>query len=168
MQENIKFLGNFTEAMKEFCSDKILKVEKYMNVSYATVKYNSYKNNNISVEISLDNKVRASKLGEDFYALVQDVVEKLIQQIKRYGKYTKEYKKPVDFLNFEEDEDKEEYINPLISRIKEVDLKVMSDEDAIETMNLLGHSFFVYRDQDEKVRLIYAKEDGTYGLLKCF
>ena len=40
----------------------------------------------------------------------------------------------------------------------------MDVEEAILQMNLLGHSFFVYRDaQQGAVCVVYHRKDGGYG-----
>ena len=33
-------------------------------------------------------------------------------------------------------------------------------------MNLLGHDFFVYRNTDDVVSIVYRRRDGGYGLLE--
>ena len=42
----------------------------------------------------------------------------------------------------------------------------MFSDEAIEQMELIGHSFFVYRDAEtEKVSVVYRRADGNYGLI---
>ena len=42
----------------------------------------------------------------------------------------------------------------------------MSVEEAIMQMNLLGHEFFVFRDdRDEEICVVYKRRDNTYGLI---
>ena len=42
----------------------------------------------------------------------------------------------------------------------------MSVEEAILQMNLLGHDFFVYRNTDHVVSIVYRRKNGGYGLLE--
>ena len=43
----------------------------------------------------------------------------------------------------------------------------MQPEDAIEQMELLGHSFFIYFDPDSKgMAVLYRRHDGSYGVLE--
>ena len=43
----------------------------------------------------------------------------------------------------------------------------MSDEEAIEQMELLGHDFYVfYNVDDNRVNVVYRRADGDYGLLQ--
>ena len=51
-------------------------------------------------------------------------------------------------------------------RTKTFSSKPMSAEEAILQMNLLGHTFFVFRDDaTEQTCVVYKRHDNTYGLL---
>ena len=43
----------------------------------------------------------------------------------------------------------------------------MGVEEAIMQMNLLGHTFFAFRNDDDggAFAVVYAREDGGYGLI---
>ena len=50
---------------------------------------------------------------------------------------------------------------------KKIDLKPMDEEEAILEMELLGHSFFVYRDMNtDSICVLYKRKDGDYGLIE--
>jgi len=60
----------------------------------------------------------------------------------------------------------EEKIPGKLVRTKEFILRPMTVEDAILQMELLSHSFFVYKDMDNnKVQILYKRNDGDYGLI---
>ena len=51
-------------------------------------------------------------------------------------------------------------------RIKHFPTKPMSVEEAIMQMNLLGHNFFVFFNNDTNVvNVVYRRQDREYGLL---
>ena len=53
-----------------------------------------------------------------------------------------------------------------IARRKDIELQPMSEVEAIEQMELLGHSFFMFYNADTHiVNVIYRREHGDYGLL---
>ena len=53
-----------------------------------------------------------------------------------------------------------------IVRTKEFELFPMSVEEAIMQMNLIGHQFFVFfNDETGNVSVVYTRKDGTYGLI---
>ena len=47
-------------------------------------------------------------------------------------------------------------------------VKVMTVEEAILQMNLLGHSFFVFRntDDDNAICVVYTRNSGGYGIIE--
>lgn len=61
---------------------------------------------------------------------------------------------------------KEEVISDRVVRRKEFNVKPMSEAEAVEQMELLGHSFFLFRDEDrQQLALLYRRRDGDYGLI---
>ena len=53
-----------------------------------------------------------------------------------------------------------------IKRRKSISPNMMTDDEAIVQMEMLGHSFFVYLGLDGETKIIYKREKG-YGLLIC-
>ena len=54
-----------------------------------------------------------------------------------------------------------------IIRTKRFSVKPMSPEEAILQMNLLDHSFFVFRNQeDNTLSIVYRRNKGGYGLIE--
>lgn len=120
--------------------------------------------------------LRAEERSNDMFAAIDAVVDKLYRQIKRYrGKRIKSRRggggtdelimgEP---LPFEEEAELDVDEEVSIVRRKQVPLRPMSPEEAIEQMELLGHTFYVYFDlDDESVYVVYKRHDGNYGLLQ--
>jgi putative sigma-54 modulation protein len=63
--------------------------------------------------------------------------------------------------------DAEDYQTPTeIFRRKHVELIPMNEEEAIEQMELLDHSFYMFMNSDtESTNVLYRREDGGYGIL---
>jgi putative sigma-54 modulation protein len=54
-----------------------------------------------------------------------------------------------------------------IVRTKRFSVKPMSPEEAILQMNLLDHSFFVFRNEnDNTLSVVYQRRNGGYGLIE--
>lgn len=65
--------------------------------------------------------------------------------------------------DFEVAEEKEFHI----VRTKRFSVKPMTTEEAILQMNLLAHSFFVFRDAEEDtLSIVYKRKNGGYGLIE--
>jgi putative sigma-54 modulation protein len=59
-----------------------------------------------------------------------------------------------------------EAAQPEIVRRKQVEMAPMSEDEAIEQMELLGHTFFMFMDaSSNKVSVLYKRSDGSYGVL---
>lgn len=160
----VQFIGNFTEAMKQYTEEKISKIQsKGIECENVRAKLD-FLSSDMALEISINNKIRNSKKGEDFYALVVDVVDSICSQANRYKKYINNKQTirdviPEDVSSFSE-----------VARTKMLILEEMSQDDAIEMMEALGHTFFIYKDIDCKndvCCVIYKRNDGRYGLINC-
>jgi putative sigma-54 modulation protein len=67
-----------------------------------------------------------------------------------------------DYLDFEELE--RELANPV--KRKKIKLEILSLEEAITQMELIGHDFFIFRNEDNEMAVLYLREDGKYGLIE--
>ncbi len=145
-----------TESMEAYAKEKLSKLDKYVEASDAKatvlVKVRGHLN---KVEITIPLKdiiLRAEESQEDFYAAIDvaiDILERQIRKNKTRIASTKK-KEAKDFSYDyiaelpDEDDDEEEKI---VKR-KKIDLKPMDEEEAILQMELLGHSFYLYKDVD--------------------
>lgn len=74
---------------------------------------------------------------------------------------------PNDEDNISMDEfDRFDATSTSIHRKKTVSPQMMTDDEAIVQMEMLGHSFFVYLDAHGTTKIIYKREKG-YGQLIC-
>lgn len=159
----VQFIGDFTEAMKDYTRHKLEKLEKQgMDVKDVRVKLDIV-GENLIVEVSVNNKIRNTEIGTDFYKLLVKVIDNLCLQDSRYKDYYENKKAKEDAKNISTDEIE-------IARNKIIFLNEMSQEDAIEQMELLGHTFFVFKDIDSRLddcQVVYKRKDGTYGIIHC-
>ena len=55
-----------------------------------------------------------------------------------------------------------------IVKRKSVEVKPMDEEEAVLQMELLGHTFFVFKNVDtEKINVVYKRNDGDYGIIEA-
>ena len=51
--------------------------------------------------------------------------------------------------------------------MKKFAIKPMDPEEACVQMDMLGHSFYVFRNSEtEEVNVVYRRRNGTYGLIE--
>ena len=104
---------------------------------------------------------RAAPRMEEAFDAAADVLHKNI--IKNRKRISEKFQRavPVDL----EHEPQEEEPYHLI-REKHFVVKPATVDEAILQMNLLGHSFYLFRDADtDEINAVYTRRDGSYGLL---
>jgi ribosomal subunit interface protein len=59
-----------------------------------------------------------------------------------------------------------EIVSGRVVKRKQFVVKPMTEAEAVEQMELLGHNFFLFRDEDRQgLALLYRRRDGDYGLI---
>ena len=164
-----------TPAIKDYIINKLGHLDKYFNDPNeltATVLI-KVKDVDQIVEVTIPAKkliLRAEDKNKDLYAAIDLVVDKLERQIRknktRLSK-KKNRESSIDFnLKYEIEKSEIEEEKKVVKR-KEIEMKPMSEEEAIMQLELLGHEFFVYQDiKRECVCVLYVRKDGNYGLIE--
>lgn len=162
-----------TDAIKNYITDKVGKLEKYFEepeeiTANVLVKVNG---SNQTVEVTIPIKrtiLRAEDTNKDLYAAIDLVYEKLERQIrKNKTRMTKKSTKENIAMFTDFDLETEEEENGLVVKRKTFDAKPMSEEEAILQMDLLDHNFFVYNDVDtNNISVVYKRKDGNYGVIE--
>ena len=159
-----------TDSMRNYVTEKLGKLDKYISLdgvrASVLVKVRNY-TQKVEVTIPLKTLIlRAESEEQDFYSAVDMVINKLERQIrKNKTKLQKREKKGLKELNVDEaieiPEEKE------VVKRKKIDLKLMSSEEAILQMDLLGHNFFLYKDEETDMpAVVYKRKDGGYGVIE--
>ena len=162
-----------TSSIKSYIEDKIGKLDKYFenseNLDANVVIKVRGKEQKIEITIpALHYTLRSEESHDDLYAAIDLTVDKLERQIrKNKTKINSRIKRNV-IQNFEMDlEDNFEEDNSMVLKRKKIDMKPMDEEEAILQMNMLGHSFFVFKDVDtDSICVLYLRKDGNYGIIE--
>lgn len=105
--------------------------------------------------------------GEDLFRAVDKVNAVMKRQLERHkGKlYERGRRNSLARGKFAGVEAEESYRK--IVKTKRFALEPMLLDDAIERMEELGHSFFLFLDADAgEMKLLYRRNDGNYGLIE--
>ena len=160
-----------TEGLRNAVYDKIGRLEKYFTPETEVhVTFNVEKERQI-IEVTIPMKgniIRAEQESDDMYVSIDLVVDIIDRQLKRYKTKLAEKKQSSEYFKAEylEDEDLDDEEIRII-RSKRFAVKPMYPEDACVQMELLGHTFFVFRNSDtDEVNVVYKRKDGTYGLIE--
>ena len=160
-----------TPGLKAAVEKKIGKLEHFFTPDTEVVVTLSVEKERQKIEVTIPvkgNIIRSEQVSNDMYVSI-DLVEEIIErQLRKYknkiadkqqeaGNFQKEYLEH-DYL---EDEDIQ------IIRTKKFGMKPMYPEDACVQMELLGHTFFVFRNAEtDEVNVVYKRKNNPYGLIE--
>lgn len=156
-----------TDDLKEKVQKKLSKLDKFFSdEADANVTMRSCKNDEI-LEITIFYKgtmFRSEVSDEKIENALDKSVDIIERQIrKNKTRLEKKFKTGV-FETIDTDEIEEE-IN--ITKTKQFKISAMSAEEAVLQMNLLGHSFFLYQnEEDGNVNVVYKKANDEYGIIE--
>lgn len=162
-----------TEAIEEKVGEKLSKLDKYFIVSEnveAKVLVRTYPYGQ-KIEVTIPTEyvlLRAEVVDQDLYNAIDLVIDKLEGQIRKYktrlNRKSKDNKLAFNLASIEPLDDEEEDV---LVKTKTITPKPMDMEEAIMQMELIGHSFFVYRDTEtDAISIVYRRNDGGYGLIE--
>lgn len=162
------------DRLDEYVRRKIGKLERYLaDPAEAQVELSEESTKNVQqrqvVQVTIFKNgtiVRGEERAADMSVAIDAVVDKLERQIKRYKEKNVAKKRRAQVMEAEVATTvlPEE---PNIVRVKRFPVPPMSEEEAIDQMELLGHSFFLFQNQTNgKLNVIYKRDDGNYGLLE--
>lgn len=161
-----------TDAIRDYAEEKLGKLEKYFKDDEITANVlTRVRGNSQIVEVTIPTSkfvLRSEEENDDLYAAIDLVSDKLERQIrKNKTRLNRNVKENVKEFNFDYIvEDVEESKEKIVKR-KNIEMKPMDEEEAILEMELLGHSFFVYKDMDtNNICVLYKRKDGDYGLIE--
>ena len=167
------------DAVHKYAEKKVGKLNRFFKEdATAAITFSVEKERTNKVEITIRSSgtiFRVSESTSDMHASIDAAVTTLERQIrknktrleKRLRQGAFERALDVDEVSsFAPDEPEEgEY---RIVRSKTFPLKPMTRDEAILQMNLLGHSFFAFRDEesDGAFAVVYRRYDGDYGIIE--
>ena len=171
-EKKVRLPGN----VHAYAEKKVMKLARFFDEdAQALVTFSVEKNRNIA-EITVHGAgtwFRAKESTSDMFASIDAAVGTIEGQIrKNKTRLARRLKQDafVRAVDVEEtsfaSEDTEEDLS--ILRIKEFYFSPMTREEAVLQMNLLEHTFFAFRDEDNNgaFAVVYKRNDGGYGLIE--
>ena len=169
-EKKVKLPGN----VHAYAEKKVMKLARYFEEdAEALVTFSVEKNRN-KVEITVHGAgtwFRASESTSDMFASIDAAVTTIEGQIRknktrlarrlRQDAFIRTVQEETSFVPEPGEENFE------IVKIKSFYFKPMTREEAVLLMNLLGHNFFAFRDEDNggTFAVVYKRNDGGYGLI---
>ena len=166
-----------TQELKDYAEAKVAKLDRFFkDESDANITFGEERGR-YKIEVTLENNgmfYRVSEMTGDMFASIDSAVASIERQIRknktRLAKRLRDgaVEREVGALpSYATGADVEED-DIQIKKTKRFSIKPMSPEEAVLQMNLLGHEFFVFRNQstDDSFAVVYKRRQGDYGLIE--
>ena len=169
-EKKVKLPGN----VHAYAEKKVMKLARFFDEdAQALITFSVEKDRNIA-EITVHGAgtwVRAKESTSDMFASIDAAVGTIEGQIRknktRLARRLKQdaFVRSVEETSFAPEELEDDLS---IAKIKQFPIKHMRREEAVLQMNLLGHNFFAFKDEDYNgaFAVVYKRENGGYGLLE--
>jgi putative sigma-54 modulation protein len=163
-----------SDSLKTYAQEKLGKLDKHLHdaarleLELAVERNPSISANHVA-EATIWTKgpvLRAREASVDHKASIDQLVEKLERQVKRYREKRRRHRGssvieeiPADALPVDGE--------PQIVKSKRFPVKPMTPEEAVLQLELVGHDFFVFQNAETMdVNVVYRRRDRSYGLIE--
>lgn len=160
---------NLSEEFRNLVQKKLSRFDRvFGDDTVANVKVTAERNSE-RVEITIHHKgrvYRTENSSDDRNKSLDVALDLLSRKLnKNKTKLEKSLREGIPDLSIEEIKEVESPYS--VIKRKTFSIKPMSVEEAILQMNLVGHQFFMFRDQEtNEINVVYKRKNGTYGLIE--
>jgi putative sigma-54 modulation protein len=165
-----------SDQIRQYAEDKLGKLDRLVNdptrieLELAVEKNPSIADNHVA-EATVWTKgpvLRAREASGDMKASIDQLVDKLERQVKRYRDKRRPRKHDLPETPMREPAALERLEEgTAIVKVKQFAVKPMGPDEAVLQLELVGHDFFVFRNaESDQVNVVYRRRDGNYGLIE--
>lgn len=164
-----------SDALKAYASEKIDRLRKYFDGLVEAHVILSQEKIRHSAEVTIQAngvRINAKEENTDFHTAIDVVLDKLERQLKRYKEKIKRHK-PLSnrerrtlreqvyaYESFGEEE------LPRIIQTDHYTAQPRTLDEAVMEMDLGERPFGVFTGEDGRVKVVYRRDDGHYGLIE--
>ena len=180
------------EAIDTYARKKLERLDRYLpgiaDLRLDLAQENTRRGGDLSIaQITIRHRrgaiLRAEErvVGGDIPAAINAAIDKMYRRIERFKGKRANHKvkdrysisaeelteaEEIPASDLEEENAEVETLEAGVVRRKQVDVSPMSEEEAIEQMELLGHTFFIfYNTSTGGINVVYKRHDRGYGVL---
>jgi len=157
---------------EERIGEKLSFLNKYLLIDDDTTAMVIVKRhgNDIKLEITIPTKVgtlRSEVIDHEIRSAIDDSIDKLEDQLRRQKtRLSRRHREKLAKAFIDDGAAKTADTEP--AKVKRVAVDALEVDEAILRMEMLGHSFFVYRDATtDIISVVYKREDGGYGVIEA-
>lgn len=167
---------NLPKSLHNYAEKKVGKLERYFKTdSEANLVFSVEKDRN-KVELTIRSGstiLRVAECTSDMFASVDAAVTSMERQLRKH-KTRLEKRLRQDAFERTVAEEVSTFVPDVVEegefevvRTKKFSIKPMTVDEAILQMNLLGHTFFAFKNEDGGAfAVVYKRNDGGYGLIE--
>ncbi|HBN07906.1 MAG TPA: ribosome-associated translation inhibitor RaiA [Cyanobacteria bacterium UBA8530] len=171
-----------TDSLRDYAQKKLGRITKNIQgvietqVELSVIKNKSVPDNQIAEVTLIANGtvIRGVETTDNMYASIDLVSDKIERQLRKYHDklHAKNNRTKVSEVIMEEmasleTATEEAPFVPQIVRLKSFELKPMGPEEAAHQMEMLGHTFYLFLNQETNaVNVVYHRKDGNFGLIE--
>lgn len=182
-----------TEPIRAYVWDKLSKIERFQNhIMYLHMTLEIQKLEHVCIVVlKIDHiQVKCQANSTDTYASIDRAIDRLHNLLSRYkSRIQDHHRKKLSIIDMQVNVlqrpyDEVDEINAAIEAVsskKEMDrfkppkiigtetkpLKMLTVEEAVMKMDLSGDNFLLFRcEEDQKLKVLYRRTDGHYGLIQ--
>lgn len=163
-----------TDELRSYAEKKIGKIDRlFRTESDASVTFSTSRGR-YTAEVTIRNNgmiYRVSEVTSDMFASIDSAVAAIERQVRRNKTRLEKRLREGAFERTAEvaPEEEEEPEDFKIVRSKRFSIKPMTPEEAVLQMELLGHEFFAFRNEDEDgvFAIVYKRKNGGFGLISA-
>ena len=157
---------NLRDNFKERVEKKLLKFEKLFSEDAVANVVVTLEKNRQTVEITIrDNGMvyRVESTMPEMNDALDKVTDMLMRQIRKHKTKVEKNLRENAFAGLAPEPEETDYE---VIRYKNFKMKPMTVEEAILQMNLLGHTFFMFKNAESGiVNVVYKRDEGNYAVL---
>lgn len=160
--------GDFTPEHKEYAEKKLGKLDKYFSGdTEAKLTFGEVRElKTLEVTVKHGSLVyRGEAREKDSNIAIDKIVDVLERQIRKHKTKLEKRLRENAFEGFVPYDDSEADYD--ITKTKNINVTPLTVDEAILQMELIGHTFFLFKNAEEsdKFAVIYLRDDGGYGLI---
>ena len=158
------------DKLRDLIEKKLTKMDKYLGKDATAKVVCSKVKDREKMEITINANglfVRSEVETDNMYANLDTCLAKIERQVVRHGdKLVDKKRNAIDLKDFMFFDELPAFKAPKITKRKDYELLPMTETEAIEAMELLGHTFFIFQDvKTHGVKVAYLRADGDIGII---
>lgn len=115
------------------------------------------------------NILKAAQSATHMNEAVDLVIDKMDRQIRQHKEKLKDHRRAKPVATIAQPNPLPDAVRPNgVARIKRFKMKPMSEDQARQEMEGLGHAFFLFLNEDsQELNVLYRRNDGSFGLVEA-